>query len=84
MRILNTIDLGELVVWWSIFLGCAPVMTLPQIALASLSPLFITTLIMTVSGVPILEAATDRKYGNNAEYLKYKTLTPLLVPFPRF
>jgi steroid 5-alpha reductase family enzyme len=52
-----------------------------RLALGALSPLFISTLLLFVSGVNLAEARNDEKYGALAEYQAYKSKTPLLFPF---
>ncbi|KYG72952.1 hypothetical protein AWN68_09645 [Roseivirga echinicomitans] len=66
---------GEIVMWWSL-----AVMVLPinYGGLAFISPVFITFLLLKVSGVPMLE----KRYEGNEAFDVYKTKTP--VVFPRF
>jgi steroid 5-alpha reductase family enzyme len=73
---------GEMLVWWGI--------SFPGIFLfrgASLfffiGPLFITLLLLFVSGIPLLEKEADRKWGERDDYLAYKRRTSILVPLPR-
>lgn len=62
----------------------APLLTLlcslcpPIIAL--LSPLFITWLLLCISGIPLLQAKHQRLYGHRAAYQEYVQRTPLLLP----
>ena len=42
-------------------------------------PLFTYFLLVYVSGVRMLEARADKKWGDNEEYIKYKTETPVLM-----
>ncbi len=46
-----------------------------------LSPLFVATLLINVSGVNLLEAASDKKWGEDLKYRAYKKTTPVLIPF---
>ena len=78
------IDFGELTTWWSIFSLAVPALGIGQAALSLTSPLFITSLIMYISGVPILEKSHEERYGHNKEFLAYKQRTNLLVPLPKF
>jgi steroid 5-alpha reductase family enzyme len=47
-----------------------------------ISPLFVFFLITRVSGIPILEKRADEKWGDMQDYEKYKSSTPVLLPFP--
>jgi steroid 5-alpha reductase family enzyme len=46
-----------------------------------ISPLFVCLIIVKVSGLPIIEKKADLKWGADAEYVRYKKVTPMLVPF---
>ncbi|CAM9193513.1 unnamed protein product [Discosporangium mesarthrocarpum] len=73
--------LGELTVWWGIFGLASPLLRAPrELALGLASPVFLMTLILFVSGVPLLEEQHDKKYGKDPRYQEYKANTPLLVP----
>ncbi|EKX52297.1 hypothetical protein GUITHDRAFT_102200 [Guillardia theta CCMP2712] len=71
---------GEIVVWWSLYMASLPLA--PKWTIVS--PLFITFLLLRVSGIPILEASYDKKYGEDVSYQQYKSSTSLLVPMPKF
>jgi steroid 5-alpha reductase family enzyme len=45
-----------------------------------LSPLYIVSLLLFVSGIPLLEKAAEKKWGENEEYKKYKKRTSVLLP----
>lgn len=47
-----------------------------------ISPIFVTGLLCGVSGIPLLEAASDKKFGHLASYIEYKANTPVF--FPKF
>jgi steroid 5-alpha reductase family enzyme len=49
--------------------------------IAILSPIFITFILLKVSGVPLLEKKHQKEYGNNPEYQQYVKNTALLFPF---
>lgn len=72
---------GEISIWWGIFLVSANTLVKWE-WLAILSPVFTMHLLLFVSGIPILEKAADRKYGNNEEYIFYKRSTSPLIPLP--
>ncbi|KIO34784.1 hypothetical protein M407DRAFT_90017 [Tulasnella calospora MUT 4182] len=51
--------------------------------LAYISPLFTYFLLSKVSGVPLLERASDAKLGSDPKYQEYKRNTPVLFPWRR-
>ncbi|MGN7966345.1 DUF1295 domain-containing protein [Microbacterium sp. 22179] len=70
---------GEIVIWVGVFITAAPVLTGWQWA-AVLSPLFVILLLTRVSGIPLLEARAEKKWGDRADYVAYRDSTPVLVP----
>jgi steroid 5-alpha reductase family enzyme len=46
-------------------------------------PVFITLLLLFVSGIPLLERSADEKYGDQPAYGDYKRRTSILVPLRR-
>lgn len=70
---------GEIVLWVGVFLTAAPVLTGWQ-WIALLSPLFVILLLTRVSGIPLLEARADKKWGDRADYIAYRDSTPVLLP----
>ena len=46
------------------------------------SPIVVTWLLTSVSGIPMLETRAEQKWGNNPEYVAYKEKTPVLWPKP--
>ena len=72
---------GEMLSWWGIFVFALPfIQGLNYFIIAG--PLFITFILMFVSGIPLLEKKYDAKYANNQKYQKYKSQTSLLIPLP--
>ncbi len=72
---------GEMLVWWGIALP--GILLFDGVAwLYFLGPVFITVLLLFVSGIPLLEKSADRKWGNDESYIRYKKTTSLLVPLP--
>jgi steroid 5-alpha reductase family enzyme len=43
-----------------------------------ISPIFVYFLLTKISGIPMLEKSSDKKWGNDADYLDYKKNTPIL------
>lgn len=48
-----------------------------------LSPLFVVLLLTKITGIPMLEARADEKWGADEEYQRYKKTVSILVPLPR-
>lgn len=72
---------GEIVLWVGIAIIAIPVLRGWQ-WLTLISPVFITLLLTRISGVPMLEASADERWGGQAEYEAYKANTPVLVLRP--
>lgn len=70
---------GEIVIWVGVFLTAAPVLAGWQ-WVAVLSPLFVILLLTRVSGIPLLEARAEKKWGDRADYIAYRESTPSLIP----
>jgi steroid 5-alpha reductase family enzyme len=70
---------GEIVLWFGVAL-----VALPTLAgwrwLTLVSPLFVILLLTRVSGIPMLEARADEKWGGQPDYEAYKANTPVLIP----
>jgi len=47
-----------------------------------ISPVFVVLLITRVSGIPLLEAKAEAKWGGQEAYEAYKKRTPVLVSLP--
>jgi len=73
---------GEMLMWWGLFVYILPYLSGANL-LAIISPLYITGLLMFVSGVPILEKKNDERYKGNAEYKRYKDSTSLVILLPK-
>jgi steroid 5-alpha reductase family enzyme len=72
---------GETLLWWGLFVLALP--SLPASALFTLlGPVFITLLLLFVSGVPLLEKSAEEKHGKDPEYQAYKRRTSLFVLMP--
>lgn len=72
---------GEITLWWGIFIISINVLDGAE-WVAVLSPLFISAIILFLSGVPLLENSADIRYGCMEEYQRYKRTTSPLVPLP--
>ncbi|KAM0948928.1 putative 3-oxo-5-alpha-steroid 4-dehydrogenase [Dioscorea sansibarensis] len=72
---------GEILLWWGIFVASTPVLHGAE-WLVIFGPVFLTLLLLFVSGVPLLEESADKRYGGMEEYRLYKSTTSPLVPLP--
>jgi steroid 5-alpha reductase family enzyme len=73
---------GEMLVWWGLFVYAVPFLQGAAFAVV-IGPLFITFLLLFVSGIPLLERSAEEKYGDDPAYREYKRRTSILVPLPR-
>lgn len=69
---------GEIVLWIGVALIALPVLQGWQ-WVALISPVFVTLLLTRVSGIPLLEAKADKKWGGQPDYESYKKRTPVLI-----
>ncbi|KAI7550629.1 DUF1295-domain-containing protein [Hortaea werneckii] len=53
---------------------------LGALAMAGISPAFVTFLLLKVSGIPMSENKYDERYGNRKDYQEWKKNTPMFVP----
>ena len=75
---------GEMAVWAGIWLLCAGSFggaTSPAWATV-LSPLFVASLLLFVSGVPLQEKQAAARWGGDPAFQAYRARTNLLVPVP--
>jgi steroid 5-alpha reductase family enzyme len=72
---------GEMLVWWGLFVLAVPFLDGAAFAVV-IGPVFITLLLLFVSGIPLLERSADAKYGDDPAYREYKRRTSILVPLP--
>jgi steroid 5-alpha reductase family enzyme len=72
---------GEILVWWGLFVYAVPFLDGAAFAVV-VGPVFITLLLLFVSGIPPLERSADEKYGHDPAYREYKRRTSILVPLP--
>lgn len=72
---------GEMLLWWSVFIYSVPFQS--GISWLTITgPLFITFILLFVSGIPPLEKKYNQRYRSNPDYQNYKEKTSLLVPLP--
>ncbi len=73
---------GEILCWIGVYIATIPSLALWERAIGLVSPLFISTLIIFVTGIPPLEKSADAKWGKDRKYRNYKQRTSILVPLP--
>ena len=77
---------GEITLWIGNWIMCASAfrnsgwMGLGAISLMATSPIFVASLLCGLSGIPILEKSSDKKFGHLKEYQEYKRDVPELIP----
>ncbi|XP_008782283.1 uncharacterized protein LOC103701854 [Phoenix dactylifera] len=74
---------GEILLWWGIFVASTPVLEGAE-WLVVVGPIFLTLLLLFVSGIPLLEKSADKRFRSEAEYRFYKSTTSPLVLLPPF
>jgi steroid 5-alpha reductase family enzyme len=72
---------GEICCWVGVFLFAFSSLAGYQRAVAFVSPLYITVLLVYVTGRPPLEKQADRKWSGDRNYQEYKRKTSVLVPW---
>ncbi len=70
---------GEITVWTGVYLfTCASLMG-TQLLYGLASPLFIITLLLFISGIPILDKSANERWGTDPAYQAYKRRTSKLI-----
>ena len=72
---------GEITLWIGVAIIALPVLSGWQ-WLTLISPIFIILLLTKISGIPMLEARSDEKWGGQDDYEAYKANTSVLIPKP--
>ena len=70
---------GEIVLWIGISVIAFPNLENWQ-HVSLISPLFVYLLLTKISGINLLEAKAEKKWGTSDEYKKYRSQTPQLIP----
>lgn len=77
---------GEILNWTGIYvftLSALASLSGVSVLIGLVSPLFITIMLLFVSGIPLLEKSGDEKWGDDLEYHKYRREVNRLVLGPR-
>jgi steroid 5-alpha reductase family enzyme len=72
---------GEIMLWIGVAIVTIPILRGWQ-WLTMISPLFIILQLTRISGIPMLEARAEEKWGGQPDYEAYKASTPVLIPKP--
>jgi len=72
---------GEILLWTGMAVFALPVLSGWQ-WVTLISPVFVAMLLIRVSGIPMLAAKGQKKWGDNADYQAYIANTSLLFPKP--
>jgi steroid 5-alpha reductase family enzyme len=73
---------GECVIWCGAFLLASPLIVLPsQLGLALMAPVVDIWLLWGVSGIPLLERSSWKKYGKDPKYVEYRAATNQFFPW---
>jgi len=72
---------GEITLWVGVALVALPALSGWQF-LSLISPIFVYVLLTRISGVPLLEARAQRRWGEEEGFQQYTRQTPTLFPRP--
>jgi len=72
---------GEILLWIGVAIIAIPVLSGWQ-WVTLISPIFVIILLTRISGIPMLEAYADEKWGGQTEYEDYKSKTSILILKP--
>jgi len=72
---------GEILLWVGVLVVAIPVLKGWQ-WITVISPIFVFVLLTKVSGIPMLQAKADERWGGQEDYEQYIQNTPLLFPKP--
>lgn len=71
---------GEMMCWIGVFLAVIPVLQGMEWA-SIISPIWISFLLLFLSGIPFLERSNKKRYGHLPEFQTYKKETNKILPF---
>jgi len=72
---------GEILCWVGIYVFTFVSFSTFQKIIGLVSPLFITILLLFITGLPPLEKSADNKWGKQKDYKEYKRKTSILIPW---
>jgi steroid 5-alpha reductase family enzyme len=76
---------GEMLCWIGIYIYCLPTLMAAGLEwlIALISPLYIMTILLFITGLPKLEKYADDKWGKDKAYQDYKRQTSAIILLPR-
>jgi len=69
---------GEIILWIGVTLVALPALSGWQY-LSLISPVFVFFLLTRISGIPMLDSAARKRWGDNPDFQKYRESTPVLI-----
>ena len=69
---------GEIILWIGVTLVALPALSGWQY-LSLISPVFVFFLLTRISGIPMLDSAARKRWGDDPDFQKYKETTPVLI-----
>jgi len=75
--------LGEMIFWTGVYIAALTQLQGVQVYVSLVSPLFISGMLLFVSGIPLLEKSADKKWGTDKAYQTYKKRTSVLLILPK-
>lgn len=72
---------GEMLCWIGVYITVFLSLSRVEKVIGIVSPLFITVLLLFVTGLPLLEKYADNKWRHIDEYKEYKRNTSILIPW---
>lgn len=72
---------GEIMLWTGIALMAVPVLSGWRWVVL-ISPVFVALLLTRISGIPMLEARAEERWGEDEEFQRYTSATSVLIPLP--
>jgi steroid 5-alpha reductase family enzyme len=73
---------GEITLWIGVYIYAIFGLNLAESLVALLGPLYLIVLLIFVSGIPLLDKAAKKRWGDNDEYQEYRKRTSKLIPLP--
>jgi steroid 5-alpha reductase family enzyme len=73
---------GEIVLWFGVWVCCAAGFTDDWEGVSLASPLYVTVMICSASGMPATDKFRNRRYWVRVDYSYYKEITSKLLPWP--
>lgn len=71
---------GEILTWVGMYVVSYSWLEGNKVYLGLIGPLFISFMLIFVSGIPILEKGADKRWGSDMKYVEYKKRTSVLIP----